>query len=123
MEFKKTSPHFIVNDRIRICCNDSCSQGHHLIRTFLRDILCPLAELILLYCDNQSAIAVTKNEQYHARMKHIDIWYHFIQESIVREIIEVRYCPTQNMIVNIFTKALPIKTFKHLPTLLGVYLD
>ena len=44
-----------------------------LIRMFLRDILHPLTKLMLLYCDNQSAIAVAKNDQYHARMKHIDI--------------------------------------------------
>ena len=93
------------------------------IRMFLEDILCPLSELMLLYCDNQSAITIAKNDQYHARTKHIDIWYHFIQESIGREIIKVHYCPTQDMIADIFMKALPIKTFKHLCMLLGVYLD
>ena len=93
------------------------------IRMFLGDILCPLEELMLLYCDNQSAIAVTKNDQYHARTKHIDIQYHFIWESIGREIIKVCYCATQDMITDIFTKALPIKTFEHLCTFLGVHLD
>ena len=43
------------------------------IRMSLGDILCPLKELMLLYCDNQSAIAIAKNDQYHARTKHIDI--------------------------------------------------
>ena len=90
---------------------------------FLGDILRPLVCPMLLYCNNQSAIAVAKNDQYHARMKHIHIRYHFIQELIRWEIIKVWYCPTENMITDIFTKALPVKTFEHLHTLLGVHLD
>ena len=31
-----------------------------------------------LYSNNQSAIALTKDHQYHACMKHINICYHFI---------------------------------------------
>ena len=83
----------------------------------------PLTKPMVIYCDNQSAIAVTKNDQYHAHTKHINIRYHFIQESISREIIKICYCPTENMVVDIFMKALPVKTFEHLRTLLGVHLD
>ena len=32
----------------------------------------------MLYSDNQGAIALTKDNSYHARTKHIDIRYHFI---------------------------------------------
>ena len=93
------------------------------IRMFLGEVLCPLSKPMLLYCDNQSAIAVAKEDQFHARTKHIDIRYHFIHEAITRNIIEVRYCPMQHMIADIFTKALPIKTFEQLHTLLGIYVD
>ena len=31
-----------------------------------------------LFSDNQSAIALTKEHQYHARTKHIDIRFHFL---------------------------------------------
>ena len=93
------------------------------IRMFLGDILSPLTKPMVLYCDNQSTIAVTKNDQYHAHKKHIEIRYHLIQESISREVIEIRYCPTENMVADIFTEALPVKTFEHLRMLLGVHLD
>ena len=93
------------------------------IRMFLGDILCPLRKPMVLYCENQSTIAVAKNVQYHAHTKHIDIRYHFIRESISREIIEIHYCPTENMVADIFMKALPVKTFEHLRMLLGVHLD
>ena len=80
------------------------------IRMFLRDILCPLSQPMLLYCNNQSAIAITKNDQYHARTKHIDIQHHFIWELIRLEIIEVQYCPTKNMIADILQRHCPSKT-------------
>ena len=32
----------------------------------------------ILFSDNQSAIMLTKEHQYHAHMKHIDIYFHFI---------------------------------------------
>ena len=54
---------------------------------FLGEVLCPLSKPMLLYCNNQSAIAVAKDNQFHARMKHIDIWYHFIHKVITWNII------------------------------------
>ena len=85
---------------------------------FLGEVLHPLFKLMLLYCNNQSAIAVAKENQFHTHTKHIDIQYHFICEAITCNIIEVRYCPTQHMVADIFTKALPVKTFKQLHMLL-----
>ena len=38
---------------------------------------CPL----LIFEDNQAAICMAKNAQYHRRAKHIDIKYHFIREG------------------------------------------
>lgn len=34
-----------------------------------------------LFCDNQSAIKLIKNPEFHKRTKHIDIKYHFILEN------------------------------------------
>ena len=31
----------------------------------------------ILFCDNQSTIELTKDHQYHTRIKHIDIHFHF----------------------------------------------
>ena len=78
---------------------------------------------MLLYCNNQSAIVVAKDDQFYTHMKYIDIHYHFRQEVIMRNILKIQYCPTQHMIADIFTKALPVKTFKQLCMLLGIHID
>ena len=36
-------------------------------------------EATTIFSDNQSAIALTKEHQYHARTKHIDIQFHFLR--------------------------------------------
>lgn len=57
-----------------------------------------LTELAECMCeDNQGAISLAKNPVAHARMKHIDIRYHYIREAIESGTIDVQYCPTREM--------------------------
>lgn len=60
--------------------------------------------------DNQGAIALAHNPEYHARTKHIDIQYHFIRELVTTEKIYLQFCPSTDMIADIITKALPQPT-------------
>ena len=61
--------------------------------------------------DNQGAIAWARNAEFHARMKHIDIQYHFVREHVQKTTISLIYCPTANMTADIFTKGLPHPSF------------
>ncbi len=49
------------------------------LRQFIGQIFSPFTNPTTLFCDNQSAIALTKDHQYHARTKHIDIRFHFLR--------------------------------------------
>jgi len=69
-------------------------------------------EIRKVQCDNQAAIALTKNPEYHARTKHIDIHYHFIREHVDSGAIVLFYCPTHAMTADIFTKPLPRQQFE-----------
>ncbi|BAT74403.1 hypothetical protein VIGAN_01206700, partial [Vigna angularis var. angularis] len=73
-----------------------------------------------IYCDNKSAIAIAKNPVHHQRTKHIAIKYHFIRDEETTKQIRLEYCPTEDQIADIFTKALPRPRFELLRTMLGV---
>ena len=38
-----------------------------------------------IYCDNMSALALSKNSKHHARTKHIDVHYHYIRYLVERQ--------------------------------------
>ena len=60
----------------------------------------------LLHCNNQGAIKLTKNSWFHARMKHINIHFHFVCQAVNLDHIQVKYVPTNKMVADIFTKSL-----------------
>ena len=72
--------------------------------------------------DNQSAITLTKEHQYHARTKHIDVRFHFIRRIIEDSKLCLIYCPTEEMVADIFTKALVSMKVKHFARELGLEL-
>ncbi len=74
----------------------------------------------LIYEDNQSAIAMTKNPQFHGRAKHIDIKNHFIREQVAKGTITLVYCPTLEMVADILTKGLSREPFCKLRAKSGV---
>jgi hypothetical protein len=73
-----------------------------------------------LFSDNKPAIALTKEHQYHARTKHIDIRYQFIWYIIANSSIHLIYCPTDDMIADTLTKPLPSVKVKHFVAELGL---
>jgi len=74
----------------------------------------PLNSIIAdtLYCDNKSAIDLSKNPEYHARTKHIDIQYHFIRDYIKKEIFKLKYINTKEQLADALTKTLNINDFR-----------
>jgi len=44
-----------------------------------------------LFCDNTSAINLTKNPVHHSRTKHIEIKHHFIREKVSNGICEIKF--------------------------------
>jgi hypothetical protein len=81
-----------------------------------------VTEPTTLFSDNKSAIALSQNLQYHARTKHIDVRYHFIRWIIENGTLRLVYCPTDDMVANTLTKALPSPKAKHFAAKLGLAL-
>ena len=91
---------------------------------WLRSLLLQIFEIKLspttLFSDNQSAIALTKDHQYHARTKHIDVRFHFIRYVVENGQLHLIYCPTEDMVADSLTKALPSAKVKHFASELGL---
>lgn len=75
---------------------------------------------MVIYGDNQSAINLLKNLQFHKRNKHIDVQYHFVHEKYKNKEISIDYINTNNQVANIMTKFLPHGNFQKFHHLMGV---
>ena len=56
--------------------------------------------------DNQSAIAIAKNDRYQSRTKHIDIRYHFVRDQVENKVIQLQYNETKLQLVDFQTKSI-----------------
>ncbi|XP_050289681.1 secreted RxLR effector protein 161-like [Quercus robur] len=52
-------------------------------------------DIMVVYCDNSSAINISKNPVQHSKTKHIEITYHFIRDLVERKIVVFEYIPTE----------------------------
>ena len=89
---------------------------------FIEEVLVPLDKPITLFSDNQSAIALTKDHQYHTHTKHINIHFHFIHWVVDDSKIHLVFCPTNDMITNTLTKVLPSPKVKHFAVKLRLHM-
>lgn len=66
--------------------------------TWMRGIISELGisqEQITVYCDNQSAIHLSKHQVYHERSKHIDVKLHFIRDTISKGEVKLEKISTR----------------------------
>lgn len=58
-----------------------------------------------ILCDNESAIKLTKTDEFRPRTKHIDIRYHHLRDKVEAGIINVQYVATHENAADSLTKA------------------
>ncbi|MCO5569015.1 hypothetical protein L7F22_022721 [Adiantum nelumboides] len=76
------------------------------LKMLLRDLEIQLQDLVVIYCDNISTIQLVRNSVFHARMKHIEVHYHFIRERVLDGDIDLDYVGTEDRAADFTTKAL-----------------
>ncbi len=77
------------------------------LRTLLGDLKLVQTLPTPLQEDNQGAIALSENPQFHRRLKHFLPKLHFIREKISDKTISVEYCATDELMADVLTKPLP----------------
>jgi len=90
------------------------------LRKLLNDIEHPCVLPTVLKVDNQRAIKLSKNPEFHRRSKHIDVRYQFICEKVKDCEIDTQYVATDNQCADIFTKALCRDKFETLRRCLNI---
>lgn len=76
------------------------------LRLLLSDLGYPQNNSTILHCDNQGALALSKNPLYQSRSKHFDITCHWIREKVNDGTIKPEYIATSEMLADFLTKAL-----------------
>lgn len=86
------------------------------IRNFINDLRIPGVHIdtVPLYIDNNSALKLTRNPEFHSRSKHIDVKHHFIREKVDEGVINTQRVDTKDNLADVFTKALPRFTHEDL---------
>eukprot|EP00253_Pinus_taeda_P010497 PITA_10497 len=90
------------------------------MRRMLRSLGQEQAKATVIFCDNSSAIALSKNSVFHKRMKHIDTRFHYIRELVSNGEIALEHCRTEEHVADILTKPLDQKRFEFLRKCLGI---
>eukprot|EP00253_Pinus_taeda_P035932 PITA_35932 len=90
------------------------------MRRMLRRLSREQAKATIFFCDNSSAITLSKNSVFHKITKHIDTRFHYIRELVNNGEIVLEHCRTQEQVADILTKPLDQKSFEFLRKCLGM---
>lgn len=91
------------------------------IDRFLTELKISLKEKPLLLIDNQSALKLIKNPEFHPRTKHIDIRYYFAREKYEEKLFELEYVSSEKQKADMFTKPLTVEKFRQLCSTIGCF--
>ena len=68
----------------------------------------------VIYQDNQSAIKMERNVRNSCtgNSRHISIRFFFVKDRVDKGEVSIKYCPSMNMIADVYTKPLQGKLFQ-----------
>jgi len=70
----------------------------------LKDLHIPMTSPLTLYCDNLSALHMTINPVFHARSKHIELDYHFVQDRVALGQLITKHISINEQVADLLTK-------------------
>jgi hypothetical protein len=57
---------------------------------------------------------------FHEKLKHIEIWYHYIHDMVQRGAISLQYVGTYEQVADVLTKPMSRVKFEHFRDKLGI---
>lgn len=70
------------------------------LRSLLFEIGIPHHRASQLWCDNVDVVYMTTNPNFHATMKHIEVYFHFVHDMVWRDHIKVEFVLSKNQMTN-----------------------
>jgi hypothetical protein len=117
---KKQPTIALSTTEVEYMATSQCTKEAIWLRKLMADVGLVQGGAITIMCDNQGCIALAKNPTHHSRTKHIDIQHHFIGEKLESGEIGLKYCPIQDMVADVLTKALAKKQHQNLTRSMGL---
>lgn len=93
------------------------------IKRFVLEIFKNAPQRIIIYCDNKGALFLAINNSASQRTKHMDIKAKFVREQLESGKIKLEYISTNDMLADIFTKAMTSDRQTKLTNLLGLKME
>ncbi|MCO5605084.1 hypothetical protein L7F22_059262 [Adiantum nelumboides] len=79
-----------------------------------------VGEILVLQCDNQSAIQLARNLVFLAKTKHADVRYNFIKDILADKRLQLVKVHRDDNLADLLTKSLSSEWFAHLKELMGI---
>jgi len=79
--------------------------------------------VIIIWADNNKAMNLAKNPEFHACIKHIDIQYHFVHEAVDCHLVNFEFVFIIKQAADELTKALFAVKFSHFLIQSGLILN
>lgn len=92
------------------------------LQSLLLELKVSQANTPVLFTDITSAKYLAVNPVMHARMKHVEIDFHFIRYLVIEDKFDVLFAPTDEQVANVLTKPLGESRFMPLKTKLTMLL-
>jgi len=75
------------------------------------DMQVPSISAPTILCDNLGATYLSANPIFHACIKHVEVDYHFVRDRVAKKEIQICFIPSQDQLVDVFTKSFSVVSF------------
>jgi hypothetical protein len=90
------------------------------LRRILIDLQQKVEDPTPIFCDNQSAISMSKILVFHGRSKHIELRHNYIRDMVQKKEIYLEYIKTTEQPADVLTKAVSLEKLEQFKDIMKI---